>query len=292
MSFLDFLIKTRPQADALTIEAKGGGDQTSIPLPAGSGALTSEMIYPSDLFTPGTESYILFFVRDPVARGARILKKMALYLPPTIKVAYGAEYEELEMTLVKYAKTGTSLADVAKNMKGVGYEAALNAVWEDAKMPLSSAGAGALDTVLGTDFGKQVDQIFGKSVNPHMALLFKGMGFRKFAFDFQLMARNAKESESIRSIIQTFKEAMHPDVESERDRYWLFPDNFEIALFSPTNDYLFKISTCVLTGMSVDYAGSGIPSFFAANGAPVHINMSLEFQELEILTRSRIRNGF
>jgi hypothetical protein len=280
MSFLDFLIKTRRQASSTEIQVAGGDTAVS----NGSGpTLSSELIYPSDLFTPGTESYILFFVRDPVARGSKILKKMALYLPPTIKVAYGAEYQELEMTLIQYRDAFESASKQVKEFDMRNSEL---------KYLGRKALANSFDSVLGTDFGKQVDQVTGKAVNPHMALLFKGMGFRKFQFDFQLMARNQKESESIRRIIQAFKEAMHPDVEGEGDRYWLFPDNFEIGLFSPADDYLFKISTCVLTGMSVDYAGSGIPSFFAANGAPVDVRMSLEFSELEILTKKRVREGY
>ena len=43
-----------------------------------------------------------------------------------------------------------------------------------------------------------------------------------------------------------------------------------------------------MTGLSVNYNGEGIPTFFETTGAPVSIDITMSFQETRILTR----NGF
>ena len=50
------------------------------------------------------------------------------------------------------------------------------------------------------------------------------------------------------------------------------------------------ISACYCTGVSVDYAPDGQPSFFA-DGSPVHTKLTVEFVEDRILTKSDIEAG-
>jgi len=279
--FLDFLLKTRSQPSSQAIADAGfpqfGGDN-----------LDSAHIYPSDLFTPGNQPYMLLFVRDGVAQDAKIKKRLALYMPPTIQVSYGAQYQEIEMTLMQYQ-------DIARDAAN-GYQQYIKGQ-EEYKQKLMTAGilsAGQLaDYSLesNTNFGQQFQRILGYVVNPHMSLLFKGMDLRSFTFSFQMMARNQQESQSIQNIIKELKLAMHPSTTtSAGTRYLAYPDNFNIGLFSPNNDYLFNFNTCVLTGMNVDYAGSGIPSFFTETGAPVDIRINLTFKELGIVSREDIEN--
>jgi len=126
-----------------------------------------------------------------------------------------------------------------------------------------------------------------------MSLLFEGMDFRSFKFDFQLMARNEQESKTIHKIIKAFKLAMHPgEHDAGQAKYWTYPDNIDIALYSPSNKWMFNLMTCVITGMDINYAGSGIPSFFMNTGAPVDIRLSITFKEQEVLTKEMIDQGY
>ena len=61
-----------------------------------------------------------------------------------------------------------------------------------------------------------------------------------------------------------------------------------------TNDYLHKISTCVLQDMSVSYGGERYKTFDAndVGAPPVETSMSLNFQEMELITRERVFEGF
>ena len=68
--------------------------------------------------------------------------------------------------------------------------------------------------------------------------------------------------------------------------------NGEIRYFfkNGENTYFDKISTCVLKNMNVDYGGDIFSSF--DDGIPVEINLTLQFQELELLTKERIAQGY
>ena len=65
-------------------------------------AAISEPENPSDLFSASNQAYILFQRRDPIARGSKIIAGMALYMPPEIKVSYGAHWEDIQMTALQY----------------------------------------------------------------------------------------------------------------------------------------------------------------------------------------------
>ena len=60
------------------------------------------------------------------------------------------------------------------------------------------------------------------------------------------------------------------------------------------NDYLHKVSTCVLETMSVAYGGDRFKTFApTGKGAPVvETTINLAFKELELITRERIEEGY
>ena len=126
----------------------------------------------------------------------------------------------------------------------------------------------------------------GLAVNPHLAVLFEGMNFRNHTFNYKFAARDAGESSTLKSIIDIFKIAMHPT--SDGGAFFQYPDEFLITF--PSDQFLFKIGTSVLTSFTVDYTPDG-GSYFHVNGAPVSVAMSLQFTELDILTKTEIGEG-
>ena len=87
-----------------------------------------------------------------------------------------------------------------------------------------------------------------------MELAFQNVPFRNFQFEFDFAPKNVKEVESVNKIMQLFKFHMLPDVSNEK--YMITPSEFQISYFyrDKKNDYMPKISRCVLTDMSLDYA--------------------------------------
>ena len=56
------------------------------------------------------------------------------------------------------------------------------------------------------------------------------------------------------------------------------------------NPNLHRISTCVLESMNVSYGGDRYKAY--EGGRPVVTNMTLNFKELDLISRSQAEKGF
>jgi hypothetical protein len=270
--------------------------------------------YPSDLFQAGNEAYILFFMRDSVYSSAALLKRIALYMPASVAVNYGAEWQPINMFItqdqrsalksevggmIDSTSTEEALNRLTSLLAGTGAEGFMTAVTKSVSQSIMNE----------TSIGQQASVIAGKTVNPMTSLAFRNVNLRQFKFRFELMARSAEESESIKNIISILKYGMHPasvknvtiggasdtTVNNLAEKTFLnYPNTFDIFLFSPSAEYLFQIQRSVLYDMIVNYNGheGAVASFFKKTGAPTNITLELAFQETEILTRDRVMMGY
>ncbi len=125
----------------------------------------------------------------------------------------------------------------------------------------------------------------GIAINPHTAVLFDNVNFREFGFTYKFIARNAEESTAIKNVINTFEKAMHPSISWGGGVFFEYPEEFDIEFSSRINPHLFNVNRSVLKSINVNYNGENIPIFFEETGAPVSIEVSLQFQETKILTK-------
>ena len=138
----------------------------------------------------------------------------------------------------------------------------------------------------------------GVIISDRLELAFKGVGKRNFTYDFKMIPRNKAEADEIRKIVFAFKANMLPEFEggNRAGRRLVVPNTFDIQYMyvGKTNDYLHKISTCVLQDMSVSYGGERYKTFDAndVGAPPVETSMSLNFQEMELITRERVFEGY
>ena len=70
------------------------------------------------------------------------------------------------------------------------------------------------------------------------------------------------------------------------------PNTFDIEYMyaGQSNQNLHKIGECVLETMSVSYGGDRYKAY--DNGMPVVTNLSLNFKELDLITKERAAEGF
>ena len=160
---------------------------------------------------------------------------------------------------------------------------------------LRNMATGIADAVTGDAISGIQTLGFGTSKNPMMAQIFKDVPFREFNFDYEFIPRNEKEKDDVYKIINLFKFHMLPEMTTEFR--FLVPSQFQVQYMyrSKENSYIPKISRCILTGASFDYAPEQqLQSFKAdAQGAPMaHIKMTLTFAETEIMTKETIAKGF
>jgi len=223
---------------------------------------------------------------------------VALYMPPGIKAEYSVQNGETELgmaglaakTVVNTITASDTESQIKAFLEGMG-GFALDA---GKKLAVNLGEAAGLGDVTGA-----LSKVTGLAENPFVEVVFERVNPRKFTYTFNLQARSQREVQDINKIITFFKFHMHPEMENDVSggRYFKVPSEFEIhyAYNGQVNNYLNKISRCVLTGTSVDYGEGGFTTFrqFDPQGAaPVSINMTLSFTEAEILTKDMIMEGY
>ena len=145
----------------------------------------------------------------------------------------------------------------------------------------------AVNQLLGQDGGGAgvLGRTTGAVFNQNVELLFQGVGLREpFSFSYDLIPRSQKESIEIKEIIKTFKKQMSGRRGGEGAGQGIFiksPSVFRLEYKSGNRNhpYLNRFKMCALTGMSVDYTGSGTYATYS-DATPVHIRLDMTFQEL------------
>ena len=223
-----------------------------------------------------------------VRKTKRITQGIALYMPETVNVSYNANWQSENLTdaLGQFGKYGVAAA------QGIDYAANLgNRTSSNMSASIAEILGDAVSNKVGlgnvTDFALFAS---GVAVNPQLEVLFKGTEMRDFQFDFLFSPFDEEESKNVVAIINTFKFHQAPEVTtSTAGRYFVPPSEFDIDFFKDgqINDKIHQIGTCVLSGITVDYAPNGWSTF--ENGMPTQIRMTLQFKETEIVTKERVQ---
>lgn len=267
----------------------------------------SNLAYPLDLFAHGKQAFIFFNIRK-AADTSPSYGAVCLYMPSSLRVSYGANYSSTTLPLTKlietfktYAGTVTDLITAGtKDGKDMG-TIIQNIMAATANDPGAQYMAHNIIKEIGPSYAAEFRNNIGRGLNPFSALIYEHPEFRSFSFEFEFVAKNAAEAEQIRKIIKIFKLAMHPNpIEGSTSKLidtggkplaWDFPYVFDVFLCTPHTDKMFMVKRAALARQDVDYAGSGVQSFFK-DGNPVHIKMNLEFKELDLLTRDEIYKNY
>ena len=164
------------------------------------------------------------------------------------------------------------------------------------KIAAKTIGQAASDILLnptgGNTFGDAVIGMAGMAVNPQIFVLFRGIDLRRFQFDFIFTPKSPQEAKNVRNIIKAFRFHAAPEIRSDFSRYYVAPSTFNIEFMykDKINQNIFQMTTCVLNRLSVDYAPYGWATF--NDGMPVQTILSMSFQETEIITKSKVNEGY
>jgi len=300
------------------LQGKVTGNRINSPLrdlyrPNG-GKVNRPIVFPQDL---DDEHYMVFNVMERSRPNRqdlgerRAIRSIVLPIPNELKIDYQTEYANEELGLfggmaagmvgaADIQGAGRDLSNLVSSKIAAASQAlqsndldagvqALGTVAPAAAGAAAGTAAGALGGLLalggtsgGVISGVQVAE--GLAINPHMAVLFKGVGFREHGFSYRFIARNQTESRLIQELINVLKYHMHPSYYAGNLGF-KYPEEFEIE-FSPTlAPNLYKIGTSVMKNLSVNYNGEGTPLFFEQTGAPVVVDISMSFQETKIVTK-------
>jgi hypothetical protein len=217
---------------------------------------------------------------------------VALYMPDTLAFDYHQSYSDISVTkdLGNFglaAQAGASILDQRNRVdKKTAFQNLSPFVAEYAKKIGGDTTFSAFTAASGGVL----------AVNPQLELIYQSPSFRNFRFQFMFYPRSKQEAQQVLGIIDTFRYHQAPEVlTSTYGRYLVPPSEFDIQFFynGQENPNIPKISTCVLTDISVDYAPSGFASYetlsnkpeLGGTGMPVAIRMDLAFKEVEIITK-------
>ena len=272
--YVQFFINEQENAN---INYGGGGAPASGATPAGGGVSTLSV---------------------PRAPTRRLASSISLYMPATVGLQQESKYGEAEIG----ASVATAIASYKGYNEGQGFLNTIGTTSGALGDAISETGANALKSALdaGAAGAKASQEIAnGKVFNNRMEVVFEGISRREFSFTFKMMPKSQNEALMVRQIVNQFRFYMAPSFDGapSTSRTFIVPATFDIEYHysGGVNSFLNKISTSVLKTCNVTYGGERVQFFKPIQGdgaSPVETQIELNFQELEVITREKINEGF
>ena len=135
----------------------------------------------------------------------------------------------------------------------------------------------------------------GRVITPKMELMFEGIGRRNFSFTFVFIPKSKDEAKMIKNIVWNFKYHMAANYVGGGAHGWRhmeIPSMFDIEYMylGEENQNINRISTCALTKMDVEYGGDRYVAH--EDGVPQTTKVTLNFTEMEIITKDHVKAGY
>lgn len=224
---------------------------------------------------------------------SRIDTAIVLYMPPQIQTSYQNNWAASELgTVGAIIDAWNGMGDMTKLST---WKDAWARTKEAAPEVLKSTLAKVADAVTPFNVKDGYALVSRKIENPYMEVLFKGVNNRTFTFTFKFIPKSKSEQEGVQKIIKTLKFHAAPEKKlGGSNLFWSFPSTFDLSFIKKdgqANEWLYKISTCALTDISVQQGGDNTFSSHE-DGSPFATTMTLSFTEMELMTKERIDQGF
>jgi len=263
---------------------------------AGVGAYDKPTLAQQKAYFGGTDPKVKKGVSALFNNTRRISDSVAMYLPADVKETTAAGYTDAATGILGFAAaTGVDLA--GKDAEGIARSlvASTGQILDKAAKKAVSELAEVITGAEGTE--QLINKAQGQADNPYMEVLFDQMSLRTFTYNFTMAPRNEDEAYEIQRIIQLFRFHMAPELRGGQSRFLGLPSQFDIHYMylskegiASENNYYNRVATCVLQNCEVNYTPTGVKSF--EDGGPTQTTMSLQFKEVELLTKDRIAEGF
>ena len=216
-------------------------------------------------------------------------------MPPAVNVQYNMDYNEGEIGVM-----GEALYGLFKDYQdGASFSEMANKAGGTVGTGLEQMGIATIDKVVpGAKDLFAIER--GAIITARTEMMFKGTGRRSFSFSFTFIPKDSTETQIVHDIVKEFKVGMSPTYKTSGSvRELTIPDVFSIDYMhiNGPNEYINKIGKCYLKTMDVAYGGDKFvtynPSDSGLKGAPPQkTTITLSFQELEIMDRANVEDGF
>lgn len=213
-----------------------------------------------------------------------------LYMPGSLKVKYGIDYEDTDLSGMEIVRLLASLTDSHGSAGAVAQSEMARSVG----MSLTKSVDNLAETLgLGGGIASTLKATTRQIQNPLVVHLFKGVQRRQFTFSFTMIPRSTIETQAIENIVRQFRKYALPR-RSEGGRFLDFPGEFDISFLYNNREVIQipKIRKCALVGIDLSYGPDDV--FVALRPDergyinPSMVKMDLTFSELELLTQQAV----
>ena len=143
-------------------------------------------------------------VLSKVPQNSQVTSAVALYMPPNVKVSYGANWDksatELSGTIATALGKATTAETTADQIRAVT-AGAIGGLGTWGKQLIGEM----TDALNMGDPVKLSSKYFGVAINPHEEMFYEGPEFRSFDYEFDFYPRSRREMEDVNKIIFLFK---------------------------------------------------------------------------------------
>jgi hypothetical protein len=290
-----------------------GGNATQV-LVSGMGAKLGKGLWNNFSYEPQFGTQQFGFAQETTGfttANKRVNKTICLYMPTSLKTSYGVEYNEEDFSALvdvvsKVKVTAQTVSNLIKGAPQNESTAALLRGVSDTAARQALAGANKQLSSLATPLSGGEDLKLDKAynalsrqvINPFIINMYKSTKRRGFDFTFRFLPRSRQEVAAVYSIITTLKKYALPKRAADKaGRLIEYPAEFKIRFYhnGVENQFLPKIARCALKDVSLIYGDEPFTTFAPVEGfgaAPTKIDMTLSFEELEILTQDRVDQGY
>jgi hypothetical protein len=193
-------------------------------------------------------------------------------------------------------ETGTRMLSAGKSAA----EAFTNAYKSGNKQSITNITFGAIALAPGISdmVGGKIGQLLGRSNigglaqaqagvvrNPHLTSVFEGVRLKTFQFTWRLSPKSESEARKMNLMINYIKGYMHPAILKQSGGFALdYPYIANLQFEGLPPEVTPVVGDSFITSMTVDSStGSGAAMY--RNGQPIHVDIQLQFQEINIRTR-------
>lgn len=225
-----------------------------------------------------------------------------LYLPQSINIPDAVAYDNaIELGILGSAteagmKEGAGAAVVALDQAARGISSLSDLFTQGSLGDTASrlAMSRLAGKVLPSQAGSAIQSNLRVRSNPNVRSMFKQVNLRSYTLSFKMIPTSKEETESIKAIVQFFREELYPEaiqVEgTDIQAGYKFPNIFEIKMDYRGKQVGTKLLPAYLQSVNVVYNSSGMG--FMEGGDFSDVEMTLSFTEASALTKQLVQGGY
>jgi len=254
---------------------------------------------------------------------ANTLGNIYMNMPNQIQFSEAANWDPTSLGWVGAIKNTVGeafaggIAGQAGNITAAAFGGSMGYLMKLLRIPHAGGMLGGLVAAVseGSKIQHGIESAMSMAQNPYMEMMFQGVGFRKFTFNFVMRPRNLEEVQQVMGILKMFRLHSRPSWSEGMlgHGFMKYPMEFHISFLTlesgsarvakpnkiatnvdkvyTVNQHIPKIKPCVCTNVETNYTPQSIWTAYKG-GNPVAVNLGLSFSETELVMADDVEKGW